>query len=565
MIRLAGRVLRQALRGAAACSAVLSRHRASALMIAAAVSFVAGFLGFTAHDELGRRDWTDRVYLTFQLFVLNWSPEAPVPLLLQLARFAAPVVSVLGAAALVGALVSGRLNLLRARLLRDHTVVCGAGDKGSALASAIARDGRDVLLLDPAVPPRWTTGDARVVHLRGDATVARDLRRARVGRAREVVALCGRDGVNIEVAYAAATVAAAPRIHVHLTDERLAELVHASPRLAGRVELFNVLDTASRGLLARFGVGSRFVVAGDDELCERLVVQGARYWRTVRPDEALKLPVMLVGPDARGRVRALRDDVEDLAAHLELDAVEVADASQSMPREVAPREDGERSVVISAFVDEGAAVAAALDLRRRFTGPGCAVSARVTSTEAGLGEILRGAETERGLGAFTVTELGMDPESLIDWRRELVARVLHTDWIRRRARAGDPSAAAWNELGADEKHQDRARAQLLLQRLEAWGYTVEDSLAWSVPTLVLTGEQIEQLARDEHERWLASRRAEGWVRGDAKDPARKLHPELVDWDELPDAGQEYNRAVAREFPEVLAALGVRVARRQRAS
>lgn len=37
-----------------------------------------------------------------------------------------------------------------------------------------------------------------------------------------------------------------------------------------------------------------------------------------------------------------------------------------------------------------------------------------------------------------------------------------------------------------------------------------------------------------HEAWCASKRADGWVTGEVKDPEAKTHPSLVPYDELPE-------------------------------
>lgn len=39
--------------------------------------------------------------------------------------------------------------------------------------------------------------------------------------------------------------------------------------------------------------------------------------------------------------------------------------------------------------------------------------------------------------------------------------------------------------------------------------------------------------REQHEAWAVSKRRDGWVYGEIKDPAAKTHPCLVDYDALP--------------------------------
>lgn len=44
-----------------------------------------------------------------------------------------------------------------------------------------------------------------------------------------------------------------------------------------------------------------------------------------------------------------------------------------------------------------------------------------------------------------------------------------------------------------------------------------------------------QTPEDSHNGWLAHKRADGWVHGPVKDPAKKTHPCMVPYAELPEA------------------------------
>lgn len=58
----------------------------------------------------------------------------------------------------------------------------------------------------------------------------------------------------------------------------------------------------------------------------------------------------------------------------------------------------------------------------------------------------------------------------------------------------------------------------------------------------------ERLAELEHERWNAQRRMDGWRWGDVptKDEHRRVHPDLIAYDRLPEETKGYDRAIARE-------------------
>ena len=59
------------------------------------------------------------------------------------------------------------------------------------------------------------------------------------------------------------------------------------------------------------------------------------------------------------------------------------------------------------------------------------------------------------------------------------------------------------------------------------------------------GQVLEYLAIGEHLRWEASHRAAGYLPGPAKDEARKIHTDLVPYDDLPEVAKHYDWIVVR--------------------
>lgn len=68
-------------------------------------------------------------------------------------------------------------------------------------------------------------------------------------------------------------------------------------------------------------------------------------------------------------------------------------------------------------------------------------------------------------------------------------------------------------------------------------------------------ELIEAMAMNVHEVWAASRIAEGWQYGGTRDDARKQHPCLVPYNELPENEKEYDRKTAVETLKLIQQLG----------
>jgi hypothetical protein len=61
-------------------------------------------------------------------------------------------------------------------------------------------------------------------------------------------------------------------------------------------------------------------------------------------------------------------------------------------------------------------------------------------------------------------------------------------------------------------------------------------------------------------RWCAFMRAAGWNGAGKRDEITKEHPDLVDWEQLPEATREKDRDTVRQLPELLADAGFRIVR-----
>jgi voltage-gated potassium channel Kch len=231
----------------------------------AAAALVLGYLGFSAYFAAAgeARSWLDRVYLSLQLFVLeSGALMPPLPWQLEVARLLAPLVSVYTAGKALALVFGEQLQFLRLRIQRDHAVVCGAGRKAVCLVRELRRRGIAVVVLEENEEAD-TLASCRLAGARvlvGDATDPVLLRRAGVARARYVVALCGDDGANAEVAVHVRRLAAGRRgeplrCAVHIFDPDLWRLLGAQRSAAlgqdgFQLGFFNIFERGAQALLA---------------------------------------------------------------------------------------------------------------------------------------------------------------------------------------------------------------------------------------------------------------------------------------------------------------------------
>jgi RyR domain len=144
---------------------------------------------------------------------------------------------------------------------------------------------------------------------------------------------------------------------------------------------------------------------------------------------------------------------------------------------------------------------------------------------------------------------------------EQLARAIHARYLAEQTtdgrRLGENRAmVAWDDLDEDKREANRAQARDITAKLERIGCAVGTG---TDPTFAFTPEELESLARDEHERWMAQRRQAGWRRG-RRDDATKRHPGLVPYDRLSRSDKDKDRDAVRHIPDVLAEVGLRVIR-----
>lgn len=71
---------------------------------------------------------------------------------------------------------------------------------------------------------------------------------------------------------------------------------------------------------------------------------------------------------------------------------------------------------------------------------------------------------------------------------------------------------------------------------------------------------IEEMAKNVHEVWARNRIAEGWTYGPVRDDAKKQHPCLVPYDELPESEKDYDRATSQETLKLILKSGFSISK-----
>ena len=558
----------------------------AALLVAASVLGWIGFdLNLAARGQPA--SFLDKVYLTIQLFLVrSGSVPPPVPWQLEVARYVAPAVAAFATLSATVALLGEKLTGWRVRRYSDHVIVCGLGRLGSLAAGNLCAAGFDVVAIE-SNPQNAAIGQCRengVIVFVGDATDATLLRKARVERARHLIAVTGDDGVNLRIEMQAAGLVEGRHgppltCFVHIVDDQLSGVLRqvgvAQSEGAIRLEVFNAAERGAPALLRERPAFDdqgdtplgppHIVVVGLGQMGASLVVHAAQLWRSLPSRRGKRLKVTVVDNRADQRVARLNERLPGLRAvcdlvpyRMDLDSPEFERADFLFGR-------GRRSDVTSVYVclgDDAVGLSAALHLRHRLGDHRVPIAVR-TTREGGVASLLRGADGRQSYGdldVFGLLDLVCKPDVLLGGMNEVLARAIHERYVRgERENSRTPetnrSMVDWDQLPESLRESNRHQAADICRKLHIIGCEIEPLTDWAAALPEFSETEIEELARVEHSRWWKEREAAGWRLAAAKDEASKESPHLVPYDDLPEDIKEYDRAAVRGIPDFLGGIG----------
>ncbi len=559
-------------------------------------ALVLGTIGYLQLRSVAPRyGFLDALYRATTLFAFGGTVPPPVPTTLQIARILAPVLTGYAAIGTVLALTREQARVLGIRLfVRNHVIVAGLGEAGSRLAQSLVDHEPVVVIESNPVSELLPAARARGVRvLIGPATDEVMLRRAGINHARSLVALCGRDGTNVDVAAAATkgreNGAKRLTIFAHLRDLDLWRSLAAegatfdSKHAEVRLEYFNMLATGAQLLLERHPPflsppetaeqpwRPHVLLVGVEGVGEQILLQLARQWRSAARGPGDELRVTLVGPHANSDLAGLRERYPALDRYCVLSANQLAIESASFQAGAAMIEPGGECDMSHAYVcltDEADALLAALALHARPETAQVPVTVALDDADAGIAIVLASEEGRfAGISSYGVLTAATSDELLLRGTNELLARAQHAQWLRNELMKGltvadNPFLAPWEDLEESQREDNRKFADDLHAKLNLVG-------AMLVPMPLrdprqrpfrFTDQELEDLARHEHARWMRARLEDGWTYGVPTNRKRKISEDLKPWEQLDEPARDKDRNAVRELPDMLALAGFRIER-----
>jgi voltage-gated potassium channel Kch len=582
------------------------------LLFAAVIALIFGTAGYMDYDakELAQQNvpidhsagsvihrWWSAFYETLQLFFFHTPHFNPPPgFCLELARSLAAIVTLWAVGGVLWRVYKMLYRHDHYSRIRDHIVICGAGWRGLALAGDYskaapgAKPGTEkkpeiiVLERDPDSPGIQECERLGIPYLIGDASDPKLLQSVNAHQARTLIASCGNDDANLEIAIRVGDLARESRssekmlkCYVHLANDDLRTMLRQKgvARCTGKVDIStfgtDIEENTARALfeehlLDREAITSsmrvHLIIMGYEETGEAVLAQAIRIGQFANVEKE-KLKVTVACPNAEAKESAFRKRCPAIAQVAE---VEFLDRQPHDPALVsllalASKETNHLTTCVICFPDEKLNLALAVKLGDAVKDRSIPILWWLRScSRSGVGLLLSQELQPEPFGEnvkpFGMLEKVFTLKSLEQEQLDDMARNIHDFYVKEQKLKGDnpeinSSLQPWESLSENIKHSNRLAADHIKIKLRAIGYHMVKWTPESTLT-VFSEAQIEILARMEHARFCAERFMDGWQWADGeKDAALKTNPTLVPWDKLPLSEKEKDVEQVEKIPRIL--------------
>ena len=109
-------------------------------------------------------------------------------------------------------------------------------------------------------------------------------------------------------------------------------------------------------------------------------------------------------------------------------------------------------------------------------------------------------------------------------------------------------------LSEDEKESNRNNVRDIPNKLASVGYVMVKTRG-NETISKFKNDEIEKLAKMEHERWMQEKLSNGWQYSKKTNRSKKLHKSLIPWEKLSEDEKEKDRSLVKGIPRILSEAG----------
>ncbi|ANE46453.1 hypothetical protein SY83_09395 [Paenibacillus swuensis] len=532
-------------------------------IISAVIALVSGFYGFhyEAHYNLAQS-----IHSTLRLFIFDFDMplNAAAPFMLELARWSAATTVL---SSLLYIILTSSYHYLRFFFLRyryNRTVIVGLNKYSLELTMELLSKHKNVCVIDYDGHPSYIATAVRqgAVVISGHLYDVKNLQSACIHRAKHIVLFSLEDSTNIETLLQITSYfnkVKMPRqpikVKVHLKQFAFDDMLDAIQRdnqATYELHSFNVYENAIRVLFNKYPFyenttveqGSRcphLLIVGFGHSGEHVFIQAAKLAHFPRQE---KMKISILDCNSNEYKEVAQQKYAQLLTMFDVKFIEAN--ALSYPFELL---EPPTYIVVSTNHDMDN-ISIAMRLKATFAETNVYTK---MSSDAGLSPWLDANQNLYSrLHTFSLGRDVISEEVILEDKLEQFGRKIHELYCDI---ASD--ATSWNQEALFSRMSNISQADHYNVKLRALGlkYTTQKEHALTKDEVLhLFIQHSEVLAISEHNRWRAYHYLYGWkpaVMNQLKDSNLKLHPALVEWDQLSERYKQYNREFVNKMYEVI--------------
>lgn len=541
--------------------------------------------------------WLDCFYLALQLIPMNSGGiSSPIPLTLNVARFALPTIAAYAIFSLVWFAFRDKILSIRLRRLRGHVVICGLGHKGNYLARAYQSMNWQVVVIEKNLNNKNLEAYRQeFLHspvLIADASDKVILQRAGISKAKLLLSTLGQDADNVCVADAAqkALESCRGRLRRETIDCKIAvndykiwsllretEFERQRDAKIGseifRLSYFNQRDSSARFLVnelhrkgyfnpAACGEQKQIGIIGLNNLAELVILHIAREWSQIFRIHDRKIILFVWDKDITRKIETMLNKYPIVKYTCDFSSFYLDPDNPLFKTITTPdcRVDGSvlPMPIYVCAEDQNACVNLSMTAMNAFRERYVDIVALLSKDKGLLFSLnkYRGESGAAELRAVYLLQETCRPDMLDDGTHETLARSIHEVYSLHFAEGG--GYQSWENLADDKKEQNRDQARSIGDTLRTIGCGITPWIEYGKDIFRFTESEIEIMAEKEHERWMKMELRQGRTYGEEK--SQTTHPCLVSWEELPEDQKQKDRETVCNFPMYLAKAGFQIYR-----
>jgi hypothetical protein len=551
-------------------------------------SLVGGLVGFRNYFMLQEEEfnWLKSIYCTLQLFTLESGDlKSPIPLILNIARFTAPLTTVMTFIIALLEIFRDRWMRIKIAKLNNHVVIIGFGTKGKHVMKESLKKNEKVLIIerDPLNPNLESIKSSRCSLLIGDATNKNILRKANISKAKAAFLLMENDTDQVNTCmHIYQLLMKSDRGEsnslsciMHLQNQKFLTPMRTHNLIQDthdgfELNIFNVYENSAREMFEtsppdRMGIlvdSKKYVqifIIGFGQAGEALALQTAFTGHYVN---GLKPQIVIVDRLANEKIPNFLERHPSFTEFCNLEFLSLdANSPQLIQHLIGYLEDPNALNTIVLCFDNNVnnmllgLQFESLKINADHTPP--EVFARTSESETF-------STFSENIKPYGLPSKVSSHEVIVRGNLDKKAKAIHNSYLNKRKEVDDFGAkdadADWANLSQEYKDSNRKVADHLGIKMRGIGCEIVDKND-PRPSVVFSTEEIELLSELEHRRWSADRSLAGWTYGEQKNSKTRKTPYLTNWHNLAEEVKDFDRNVVKSIPEILTLVGLKAVKK----